>query len=164
MSGSQRTLAAAALILVVAGIVLGFVHAATVRYKTLPVLQYRAHVTAAALASENGPEEAIQAAEHKSYAYIRVVDAHTHIIKLATVLLLVALVYPLVSLPEKRKQTLAIVLITGICVFPLGVLAEINMRGRSAQAVAAVGALLVILSFGGIVWGLLRGSAARARL
>ena len=88
----------------------------------------------------------------------------THIIKLATVLLLVALVYPLVSLPEKRKQTLAIVLITGICVFPLGVLAEIKVRGRSAQAVAAVGALLVILSFGGIVWGLLRGSAARARL
>jgi|SRR5713101_1030036 hypothetical protein len=162
MSGSQRTLTVAALLLVAAGIVFGFAHAAAVRYNTLPVLQYREHWTAAALASQNGRRDAIQAAEHKGYTYTRVVDAHTHIIKLATVLLLVALVYPLISLPEKRKRTLAIVLITGVCVFPLGVLAEIYVQGRSAQVVAAVGALLVILAFAGMVWGLLRGSATRA--
>jgi len=159
---SQRTLTVAALLLVAAGIVFGFAHAAAVRYNTLPVLQHREHWTAARLASQNGPRDAIQAAEHKGYTYIRVVDAHTHIIKLATVLLLVALVYPLICLPEKRKRTLAIVLLTGICLFPLGVLAEIYVRGRSAQAVAAVGAMLVVLAFAGMVWGLLRGSAARA--
>jgi hypothetical protein len=162
MSGSQPTLTAAALLLVAAGLVVGFAHAAAVHSNTLPVLQYREHWTAATLASQNGPREAIQAAQHKSYAYTRVIDAHTHIIKLATVLLLVALVYPIIRLPEKRKRTLAIMLIAGICVFPLGVLAEIYVRGRSAQAVAAIGALLVILGFGGLVWGLLRGSAARA--
>jgi hypothetical protein len=164
MTSSQRTLTAAALLLVAAGIVFGFAHAAAVRYNTLPVLQYRAHWTAAALASQNGPKEAIQAAEHSSYAYTRVVDAHTHIIKLATVLLLVALVYPLICLTEKCKRILAIVLITGICVFPLGVLAEIYVQGRSAQALAAAGAMLVILAFAGMVWGLLRGTAARADL
>jgi len=163
MSGSQRTLTVAALLLVAAGILVGFGHAVAVQYNTLPVLQYRAHWTAAALASQNGPRDAIQAAEHESYTYTRVVDAHTHIIKLATVLLLAALVYPLIGLPEKRKRTLAIVFLTGICVFPLGVLAEIYVQGRSAQAVAAVGAMLVILGFAGIVWGLLRGSASRAK-
>jgi hypothetical protein len=164
MSGSQRTLTTAALLLVAAGIVVGFAHAAAVRYNTLPVLQYRAHWTAAALASQNGPRDAIQAAEHKSYTYTRVVDAHTHIIKLATVLLLVALVYPIICLPEKRKRTLAIVLLTGICLFPLGVLAEIFVQGHSAQALAASGAMLVILAFAGLLWGLLRGTAARAQL
>ena len=163
MSGWQRTLTVAALLLVAAGILVGFGHAVAVRHNTLPVLQYRAHWAAAALASQNGPIEAIQAAEHKSYTYTRVVDAHTHIIKLATVLLLVALVYPLIGLPEKRKRTLAIVLLTGICVFPLGVLAEIYMRGRSAEVVAAVGALFVILAFACMVWGLLRGSTAREK-
>ena len=163
MSGSQRTLTVAALLLVAAGILVGLGHAAAVRYNTLPVLQYRAHWTAAALASENSPRDAIQAAEHKSYTYTRVVDAHTHIIKLATVLLLAALVYPLIGLPEKRKRTLAIVFLAGICVFPLGVLAEIYVQGRSAQAVAAAGAMLVILGFAGMVWGLLRGSAAHAK-
>jgi hypothetical protein len=162
MSGAQRTLTVAALLLVAAGILVGFGHAMAVRYNTLPVLQYRAHWTAAALTSQNGPRDAIQAAEHESYTYTRVVDAHTHIIKLATVLLLAALVYPLIRLPEKLKRTLAIVLLTGICVFPLGVLAEIYVRGRSAKAVAAVGAMLVILAFAAMVWGLLRGPATRA--
>jgi hypothetical protein len=162
MNGFQRTLMAAALLLVAAGIVAGFAHAAAAQYNTLPVLQYRAHWAAASLASQNGPRDAIQAAEHKAYTYTRVVDAHTHIIKLATVLLLVALVYPLICLPDKRKRILAIMFLVGICVFPLGVLAEIYVRGRSAQVVAAVGAMLVILGFAGMVWGLLRGSVSRA--
>jgi hypothetical protein len=163
MSGSQRILTWAALLLVAAGILVGFGHAVVVRYNTLPVLQYRAHWTAAALASQNGPRDAIEAAEHQSYTLTRVIDAHTHLIKLATVLLLMALVYPLIDLPEKRKRTLGITLLTGICVFPLGVVAEIYVQGRSAQAVAAAGALLVILPFAGMVWGLLRGSATGAK-
>jgi len=163
MSGSQRTLTVAALLLVAAGILLGIGHALAVRYNTVQVLQYRAQWAATSLASQHGPTNAIQAAEHKSYIYTRVVDAHTHIIKLATVLLLIALLYPLIALPEKRKRTLAILLLTGICLFPLGVLAEIYVQGRSAQAAAAAGALLVILTFGGMVWGLLRGPAGHAK-
>jgi len=162
MSSSQRKLAAAALLLVAVGILFGFGHAVAVRYNTLPVLQYRTHWTAAALAAQHGPNEAIQATGHKSYAYTRVVDAHTHIIKLATVLLVLALIYPLVALPEKRKRMLAIMFLAGNCVFPLGVLAEIYVRGRSAQALAAAGAMLVIVAFAGMLWGLLQGTAAGA--
>jgi hypothetical protein len=161
VSGWQRALTSAALWLVAAGIVVGFAHAMVVRYDTMPVLQYQAHWNAAGLASQPVSRETIEAAEHKSYTYTRVVDAHTHIIKLATVLLLVALVYPLIGLPEKRKQILSVVLVTGMCLFPLGVAAEIYVRGRSAQAVAAIGALLVILAFAGLVWGLVRVPAAR---
>lgn len=161
MSSWQRRLTAAALWLVAAGIVVGLAHAAAVRYNTLLVLQSRAHWTAAELALQNDPQQAIEAAENKSYTSIRIVDAHTHIIKLATVLLLLPLVYPLINLPEKQKRTLSIALLTGICVFPLGVLAEIYVRGRSAQAIAAAGAMLIILAFAGLIWGLLRGSAVR---
>jgi hypothetical protein len=164
MSGAQRKLAAAALLLVAAGILFGFGHAVAVRYNTLPVLQYRAQWTTAALAAQHGPNEAIQAAGRNSYTYTRVVDAHTHVIKLATVLLILALIYPLVSLPEKRKRMLAIMFLAGNCVFPLGVLAEIYVRGRSAQVLAAAGAMLVIFAFAGLLWGLLQGSWRRASL
>jgi hypothetical protein len=160
MTGWQRKLTLAALWLIAAGILVGLGHAAAAQYNTLPVLQYRAHWMAASLASQSGPSEAVEAAQHKSYLYTRIIDAHTHIIKLATVLLLVAFVYPIITAPDKRKRTLAVILVTGICVFPLGVVAEIYTRGRSAQGVAALGAMMVILAFAGLVWGLLRSPAA----
>jgi hypothetical protein len=161
MSITQTRLVAAALLLVATGILVGFAHAAIARYNTLPVLQYRAHWMAASLATQHGSRQLIQDAEHKSYTYTRVVDAHTHLIKVATVLLLVALVSPLISLPEKRKRTLVIMFLAGNCAFPLGVLAEIFVQGRSAQALAATGAMLIIVAFAGMLWGLLRGTAVR---
>jgi hypothetical protein len=162
MSSTQSRLAAAALLLVATGILVGFAHAAIVRSNTVPVLQYRAHWTAASLATQHGSREVVQAAEHKSYTYTRVVDAHTHLIKVATVLLLVALVSPLIALSEKRKRTLAIMFLAGNCAFPLGVLAEIYVHGRLAQALAAVGAILIIVAFAGVLWGLLRDKAVPA--
>jgi hypothetical protein len=163
MSGTQRKLVAAALLLVATGILVGFAHAAIVRYNTLPVLQYRAHWMAASLATQHGSRDLIHAVEHKSYTYTRVVDAHTHLIKVATVLLLVALVSPLISVPEKRKRILVIMFLAGNCAFPLGVLAEIYVQGRTPQALAAVGAVLIIVAFAGMLWGLLRGTAVRAK-
>lgn len=154
MSGPQRVLIMAALLLIAAGILLGFGHGLMVRYGTFPVLQYRAQRTAASLNSQNGPRDLVQAAEHQSYAYTRVIDAHTHLIKVATVLLLFGLVYPLCSLQEKRKRSLGIMFLAGNCLFPLGVFAEIYVHGRSAQVLAALGALLVIVSFSGLLWGL----------
>lgn len=159
MTTVQRRLLKIALLLVAAGIAFGFVHAALVRYNTIPVLQYRAHWTAASLAAQNGPAEAIEAAQQATYAHTRVIDAHTHIIKLATVLLLVAILYPLIAIPEKRKRQLTTTLAAGICLFPLGVLSEIYLRAQTGQALAAIGAILVILSFAGLAWGLLRSSA-----
>lgn len=155
MNGPQRMLIRAGLLLIAAGILLGFGHGLMVRYKTFPVLQYRAHRTAATLSSQNGPSELIQAAEHQSYTYTRAIDAHTHLIKVATVLLLFGLVYPLCSLSEKRRRVLGMMFLAGNCLFPLGVFAEIYIQGRSAQALSALGALLVILSFAGMLWGLL---------
>ena len=155
MSGPQRMLIRAALLLIAAGILLGFGHGLMVRYNTFPVLQYRAYGTAATLSSKDGPSELIQAARHQSYTYTRMIDAHTHLIKVATVLLLLGLVYPLCSVSEQRKRVLGMTFLIGNCLFPLGVFAEIYIQGRSAQALAAIGALLVIASFAGMLWGLL---------
>lgn len=149
MSNWQRRLACAALLLVAAGIALGFVQAAIATYDTFPVLQYRHQVAA----SERGLSQIV---EPNSYRYVRVVDAHTHFIKVATVLLLIAILYPVISLGEKLKRALALMLLAGNVVFPAGVLSEIYIPGWTGQAVAAAGALLLIAAFAGIVWGLLR--------
>ena len=162
MNGWQRKFALAALWLIAVGILGGLWHAAAVRYSSALVLHSGARWTAADLASRNSPQQFVEAAEHRSYTLTRVVDAHTHIIKLATLLLLIALLYPLVDLPEKRKTALSALFLTGTCVFPLGVLAEIIVGGRVGQPIAAAGALLVIVSFAGVGWGVLIGSRNRA--
>ena len=159
MTKTQRRLISAALLLIAFGILSGFVQAQLSHYNTLLVLQYQGYWKAATLASQDAPLEMAQAAEHSGYSYTRVVDAHTHLIKVATVLLLITLVYPLIALPEPRKRMLAILFLIGNCAFPLGVLAEIYVRNRSAQALAAAGALLVIAAFAGLLWGLLPKSS-----
>lgn len=163
MSNWQRKLVVGALLLIAVGILLGFADATIVRYGTMPVLQYRAHRMAAELAARGAPEETIRAAAFESYTNTRLVDAHTHIIKVATVLLLIAFIYPQISLPEKPKRVLAVMFLTGNCAFPLGVLAEIYVQGRPAQALAAIGAVLIVTSFAGMLWGLIRCTAGPIR-
>lgn len=160
MSGTQRSMFIASLTLICAGVVLGFVHARRVDHGTLLVLreQYKDEWLAGTTQAAGTPANTITNAKQMNYRYVRVVDAHTHIIKLGTVLLLVALIQPLVSLPEKRKRDLATMFIVGSCIFPAAVLAEVAVRGWTAQAAAALGALLIIVSFAGFVYGLLLGT------
>jgi hypothetical protein len=156
---TQKTLVSAALILVAIGVTLGLVYAATERYETFPVLQHRAFWAAASTAGQDGSDDLSHSLQHDVYTYVRIIDAHTHLIKIGTVVLLIALVYPLISLPEGRKRSLGWMLVAGNCIFPLGVLGEIYIPGRLPQAIAAAGALLVIVSFAAMFYGLLRRAA-----
>jgi hypothetical protein len=158
MKNMQKTLTSAALILVTMGVALGLVYATAERSETFPVLQYRAFWAAASTPGQSDSTNLSRNFQHDVYTYVRVIDAHTHLIKIATVILLIVLVYPLISLPENRKRSLGWMLVAGNCVFPLGVLGEIYIPGRFPQAVAAAGALLVVTSFAALLYGLLSGT------
>ena len=160
MTGTQRNVSIAALILLCIGVGLGFVHAWQVNHSTLLVLreQYKEGWLARTTQSTATADDLLRAAKQMNYRYLRIVDAHAHIIKLATVLLLVALIQPLVRLSEARKRALAATFVVGSCIFPIGVLAEISVKGWPPQAVAAFGAVLVMLSFAGLLYGLLLGT------
>jgi hypothetical protein len=158
LKNPPKTLASAALMLAAIGIALGLVYSAAERYETFPLLQFREFWAAASTAGAANYKDLSQSLEHDVFTYVRVIDAHTHLIKIATVVLLIALVYPLVLLPEKRKRLLGWMMVAGNCIFPFGVLGEIFVPGWIPQAVAAAGALMVIVSFALMFYGLLRGT------
>jgi len=158
MTSSQKLLVNAALWLTGVGIIVGFLQAALVRYETFPVLQHRAHWAAAALPVQDSASQPTPSAERQAFVYTRLIDAHTHVIKVATVMLLVALLFPLITIPEGKKRMLTVLFVVGNVFFPVGVVAEIYVEGYPAETLAAVGALLIIIAFAGFLWGLVRGS------
>jgi hypothetical protein len=90
------------------------------------------------------------------YVYDRQVDVHSHWIGLGMFLLLLGIAYDRVGLSERWKLLLAIELLIGAFLFPLGVLLQTWSHGPVPQGLAIAGSALVIASLMGIVVGMLR--------
>jgi hypothetical protein len=89
------------------------------------------------------------------YVYDRQVDVHGHWIGLAMLLLVLAIGFDHVGLPEKIKLLLAWALSLGSVLFPLGVLMQTWSDGPLPRVIAIAGSALVIASLAGVVLGLL---------
>ena len=94
------------------------------------------------------------------YAYDRQVDVHGHWIGLAMLLIVLAIAFDHVGLPEKFKSLLAWALLVGAALFPLGVLMQTWSHGALPRAVAILGSALVIAALTGVVFGLIRKQTA----
>jgi hypothetical protein len=94
------------------------------------------------------------------YAYDRQVDVHGHWIGLAMLMIVLAIAFDHVALPEKLKLLLAWALLLGAAFFPLGVLMQTWSHGALPRAVAIVGSTLVIAALTGVVFGLMRRHTA----
>src|SRR5882724_4462249 len=90
------------------------------------------------------------------YAYDRQVDVHGHWIGLAMLLMVLAIGFDHVGLPEKIKLLLAWALFLGSVLFPLGVLLQTWSHGPLPRAVAILGSALVITGLAGMVFGFMR--------
>jgi len=99
---------------------------------------------------------AIDAYGWTKYNYVRQVDVHSHWIGLAMLLLIVGAGFDRIDFDEKRRHLVAWSLVAGSVVFPLGVILQTIERGVIAQAVAALGALMVIIALGAIALGFAR--------
>jgi hypothetical protein len=66
-----------------------------------------------------------------------------------------------VGFGERIRFYLALALVCGAVLFPLGVLLETWNRGPGPQAVAILGSGLMILGLSGVAWGFGRGEAPR---
>ena len=148
MSREQKWLVTGGLLLITAGLVFGLVYGWLVEHGTLLVLKesYGAALRAAAAGDASEMRSGAQAGQEANYRLVRAVDVHTHIIKMGTVVLLAGLLWPLLG--SARKTSVALGLMGGAVVFPLGVLLEIYTHSTAAQAVAATGVGLALFSFG----------------
>src|SRR5262245_47230183 len=90
------------------------------------------------------------------FNYVRSVDVHSHWIGLAMMLIVFGLVYDRLKLTEEQRLLLAWSLCVGSVIFPLGVILQALDRGIIPQAVAALGAAMVIIALAVIAFGFVR--------
>ena len=111
---------------------------------------------AAAERNSVGAENSLLSYREAKNAYDRQVDVHGHWIGLSMLLMVLAIGFDHVSLPEKIKQLFAWALLLGATLFPFGVLMQTWSRGPLPRAIAILGSGLVIVALAGMVLGLMR--------
>ena len=90
------------------------------------------------------------------YRYDRNVDAHSHWIGLAMLLIVLGIGFDYVSLSATLKRMLAWMLLAGSLSFPFGVLLQTATHTAVPKALAVMGSALVIAALSGTVVGILR--------
>ncbi len=98
--------------------------------------------------------------QETKYVYDRQVDIHSHWIGLAMVLIILGIASERIGFSERLKSLLALGLLAGAVVFPLGVYLQILNRGSGPRIVAGAAAALVIASLAGMAAGFLRDRAS----
>ncbi len=158
MSASQKLLIFGGLTLAIAGMCYGLVYAVLVEHQTLDGLG--GSLTTAFV---KGAERELPAAQssnatyaHNAYVYVRQVDTHSHWIGLAMILIVLGVAFDRVGLSEGWKSALAVLLLAGAVVFPLGVLMQTWMGGALPKIMATAGAVAVTVGMAGAAWGFSR--------
>ena len=94
------------------------------------------------------------------FEYVREVDVHSHWTGLAMLLLLLGVVFDRVGFDERKRFYLALMLLVGSVVFPLGVILQTAMRGAVSDGLAIIGSALVTFGLAGSALGFLRSRPA----
>ena len=108
-------------------------------------------------------ESALAAYGKTKYDYVREVDVHSHWIGLSMLLIILGMRFEKVGFQERTRFGLALALLTGSVVFPLGIIFETARHGVAVgSALAVVGSALVIASLAAIAVGFTRTKAGTA--
>ena len=158
MASQQRLVIIIALSLILISSLAGAFFAFSVEQETLLKLreQYETAFVSAAGNDLQTASASLQHAEKLNYRYVRIIDAHTHIIKLATLLLLISLLLPLLNWACKIQLRFAMTLATGCVLFPASIFLQIYVSGLVFKAGAAIGALLIIACMSVLVLSLFK--------
>lgn len=156
MSASQKLLIAGGLFLALWGMSYGLYYALFDEHQTLERIGERL-ATGFARAAENQRGEAHTALDEYAaakFGYVREVDVHSHWSGLALLLILLGLIFDQLAYPERTRFSLALLLVGGSVLFPLGVILQTVGVGTLAQALAVAGSGLLILALGAVAVGL----------
>jgi hypothetical protein len=120
---------------------------------------------AAAADRDRGTMEAsLDRYREAKYVYDRQVDVHGHWIGLAMLLIVLGIGFDRVKFSERFKFLLALGLLLGAVIFPLGVLLQTMSHGPLPRAIAIAGSAFVIAALLGSAAGVVaRESAPGAR-
>ena len=162
MSVGRRVLVIGGLVLAALGMLYGLHYAIFVEHQTLDRMG-GSLAQAFLSAAQRNPIEAhaaINAYASTKYDYVRQVDVHSHWIGLAMILIVLGMVFDHVAFGARAKIWIAVALVAGSFVFPLGVILQTVSHGAAfASALAILGSATVTIALGAVVWGFARSNA-----
>jgi hypothetical protein len=161
MSGARKLLVFGGVALAACGMLYGLHYALFVEHQTLD------HMGGSlATAFVNAADRQILESRHAldsygatKYDYVRQVDVHSHWIGLAMLMVVLSVVFDNVAFGANARLWIALALLIGSVVFPLGVILQTaNHGGMIASVLAIAGSVLVIVALGAVAVGFARQS------
>lgn len=152
----QRSLAVGAIGLMLLSSAGGLIHGMSADHETLLRLceHHQPAFTHAAEGRLDAARLELQHAIHDNFRYVRVIDAHTHVKKLASLALMLSFILPLLPMTDRGHRMLAVAFLVGAVLFPGGVLGQAWFPGVIFRGIAVLGAGLVIAAMGTTAYGL----------
>ena len=159
MIGSSRLLILGGLALAAFGMLYGLHYAVFVEHQTLDRMggSLAGAFRHAAQRNSDQARAALEAYRSTKYDYVRQVDAHSHWIGLAMLMIVLGGLFQRVNFTEHVRQLIAFCLLAGSAVFPLSVILQTyhhDAMGLKALAVIASG--MVIAALAVTAWGFAR--------
>jgi hypothetical protein len=152
MSRSRKLLLVGGLLLVVWGMSYGLYYALFEEHQTLESITVSLSngFAAAAQRDMSKAQAALAGYQAAKFEYVREVDVHSHWSGLALLLILFGLIFDQVGFSERIRFYLAALLVAGSYAFPLGVILQTLDPGSGPQALAALGATLLIIALSAV--------------
>jgi len=163
MSASRRLLIVGGIALSVWGMGYGLWYAVFAEHQALDNIGASLAGSFAAAADRNpaGREASLEQYREAKYVYDRQVDVHGHWIGLAMLLIVLGIGFDRVKFSERFKFLLALGLLLGSVIFPLGVLLQTTSHGSLPRGVAIAGSALVITALLGSAAGVVGRQSGR---
>ena len=162
MSRSRKILLFGGTVLAVLGMLYGLHYAVFVEHQTLDRMS-GSLAGAFAHAAERGgddSQDALTAYRETKYDYVRQVDLHSHWIGLAMLLIVLGVVFDEVAFAERARFVVALAMLAGSIVFPLGVILQTVHMAPLGSVLAIAGSALVIAALGATAVGFMREGAS----
>lgn len=162
MSSARRLLVFGGIALAVFGMLYGLHYAVFVEHQTLDRMGGSLAEAFVGAAEGNVPavDRGLDRYASTKYNYVRQVDVHSHWIGLAMLMIVLGAALDGVAIQERLQAWMAVALLTGSLVFPLGVALQTVSHGAAwTSTLAIVGSGLVTVSLAVFAWGFIRQRA-----
>ena len=161
MNQARKFLVFGGIFLAALGMVYGLHYAVFVEHQTLDRMggSLAGAFTFAAERRWDDSQLALIAYRETKYDYVRQVDAHSHWIGLAMLMIVLGVVFDDVAFGERARWAIALAMLVGSIVFPLGVVLQTARMAPLGSALAIGGSALVIVALGATAVGFMRGDA-----
>jgi hypothetical protein len=162
MIGSRKLLIFGGMMLAALGMLYGLQYALFTEHQTLDHMGGSLAQSFAAAANRNVRESQVALEQYgdTKYDYVRQVDAHSHWIGLAMLMIALGMIFERVNFSEVIRQLIAFSLLTGSVLFPLAVIFQTYRHGALVlNVLAVIGSGLIIAALAATAWGFARPHA-----